>query len=151
MGPRPWSSPWVRPSHDSLLPFLSVTPPVLHPRGQRLHRQVTGRSEVNIVPVAPTSSLAVRPLQVGPREGPGPCRSQRRMVSLPSEWASPMAQRARNPPATQETQVQSLGWEDSPGEGNGNPLQYSRLENPHGQRSLAGYSPWGHKESDTTE
>ena len=73
------------------------------------------------------------------------------MVSLPSEWASPMAQRARNPPATQETQVQSLGWEDSPGEGNGNPLQYSRLENPHGQRSLAGYSPWGHKESDTTE
>ena len=50
------------------------------------------------------------------------------MVSLPSEWASPMAQRARNPPATQETQVQSLGWEDSPGEGNGNPLRYSCLE-----------------------
>ena len=30
-----------------------------------------------------------------------------------------------------------------PGGGNGNPLQYSCLENPHGQRSLAGYSPWG--------
>ena len=29
----------------------------------------------------------------------------------------------------------------SPGEGNGNPLQYSCLENPHGHRSLAGYSP----------
>ena len=29
----------------------------------------------------------------------------------------------------QETQVQSLSWEDSPGEGNGNPLQYSCLEN----------------------
>ena len=39
----------------------------------------------------------------------------------------------------------------SPGGGHGNPLQYSCLENPHGQRSLAGYSPWGHKESDTTE
>ena len=39
----------------------------------------------------------------------------------------------------------------SPGEGNGNPLQYPCLENPHGQRSLVGYSPWGHKESDTTE
>ena len=39
----------------------------------------------------------------------------------------------------------------SPGEGNGCPLQYSCLENPHGQRSLAGYSPWGHKESNTTE
>ena len=39
----------------------------------------------------------------------------------------------------------------SPGGGHGNPLQYSSLENPHGQRSLAGYSPWGHKELDTTE
>ena len=50
----------------------------------------------------------------------------------------------------QETQVQTLGWEE--------PLEkvmathfYSCLENPHGQRSLAGYSPQGHKESDTTE
>ena len=43
------------------------------------------------------------------------------------------------------------GWGRSPGEGNGNPLQYSCLENPHGQRSLAGYSLWGHKESDVTE
>ena len=39
----------------------------------------------------------------------------------------------------------------SPEEGNGYPLQYSCLENPHGQRSLAGYSPWGRKESDATE
>ena len=38
-----------------------------------------------------------------------------------------------------------------PGGGHGNPLQYSCLENPHGQRSLVGYSPWGHKESDMTE
>ena len=30
-----------------------------------------------------------------------------------------------------------------PGEGHSNPLQYSCLENPHGQRSLEGYSPWG--------
>ena len=34
----------------------------------------------------------------------------------------------------------------SPGGGHGNPLQYSCLENPHGQSSLAGYIPWGHKE-----
>ena len=39
----------------------------------------------------------------------------------------------------------------SPGEGNGNPLQYSCLENPHGQRNLADYSPWGYKESSITE
>ena len=38
-----------------------------------------------------------------------------------------------------------------PGEGNGNPLQYSFLENPHEQKSLEGYSPRGRKESDTTE
>ena len=31
------------------------------------------------------------------------------------------------------------------------PLQYSSLENPHGQRSLVSYSPWGNKELDTTE
>ena len=39
----------------------------------------------------------------------------------------------------------------SPGEGNGNPLQYTCLENPHGQRSLAGYSSWGCNELDTTK
>ena len=38
-----------------------------------------------------------------------------------------------------------------PGEGNGYPLQYSCLENPRGQRSLVGHSPWDHKELDTTE
>ena len=37
------------------------------------------------------------------------------------------------------------------GGGHGNPLQYSCLENTHGQRNLMGYSPWGCKESDTTE
>ena len=39
----------------------------------------------------------------------------------------------------------------SPRVTHGNPLQYSCLENPHGQRSLVGYSPWGCKESDMTE
>ena len=33
----------------------------------------------------------------------------------------------------------------SPGEGNGNPLQYSCQEKSHGQRSLMGYSPWDRK------
>ena len=44
-----------------------------------------------------------------------------------------------------------LGLGTSPGEGHGNPLWYSGLENPHGQRSLAGYNPWGGKGSDMTE
>ena len=38
----------------------------------------------------------------------------------------------------------------SPGEGNGNPLQYSCPENPMDGGIWLGYSPWGHKESDTT-
>ena len=37
----------------------------------------------------------------------------------------------------------------SPGERHGNPLQYPCLENPHGQRSLVDYSPWGHIELNT--
>ena len=45
-------------------------------------------------------------------------------------WASLMTQMVKNLPAMRETQVQSLGWEDPPGEGNGNPLQYSCLEYP---------------------
>ena len=45
-------------------------------------------------------------------------------------WASLVAQRLKRLPAMRETWVRSLGWEDSPGEGNGNPLQYSCLENP---------------------
>ena len=53
-------------------------------------------------------------------------------------------------PAVQETQVQSLSWKD--------PWRKEWLPTPiflsgeaHGRRSLVGYSPWGHRESDTTE
>ena len=38
-----------------------------------------------------------------------------------------------------------------PGEGNGNPPQYSCLAKSHGRRSLVGYNPWGRKESEKTE
>ena len=62
-----------------------------------------------------------------------------------------VVQRVKSLPAMWETQVQSLGQEDSPGEGNGSPLQYFCLENSHGQRRLAGYSPRCPKESDATE
>ena len=39
----------------------------------------------------------------------------------------------------------------SSGKGNGNPFQYSCLENPMDGWSLVGYSLWGHQELDTTE
>ena len=55
-------------------------------------------------------------------------------------------------PACQAGDPSSIpGWGRSPGGGNGSPLQYSGLQNPHGQRSLAGYSPWVCKKSATTE
>ena len=54
----------------------------------------------------------------------------------------------KNPPALQETQVQSLDWED--------PLERKMAlvllpGKSHGQTSLASYSPWCYKESDTAE
>ena len=52
----------------------------------------------------------------------------------------PVAQTVKNPPAMQETRVQSLCWEN-PMEGeHGNPLQYSCFGESHGHRSLEGYS-----------
>ena len=45
-------------------------------------------------------------------------------------WASLVAQTVKHLPTMRETRVRSLGLEDSPGEGDSNPLQYSCLENP---------------------
>ena len=69
-------------------------------------------------------------------------------------WAPQVALVLKNPPANagdvRETgSIPGLG--RSSGGGHGNPLQYSYLENPHGLRSLVGYSPQGRKESDMTE
>ena len=62
-----------------------------------------------------------------------------------------VAQMVKRLPAMWATRIRSPGQEDSPGEGNGNPLQYSCLENSMDGRILVGYSSWGHKELDTTE
>ena len=70
------------------------------------------------------------------------------------EGASQVALVLKNPPANAEDirDTSSIpGSERSLGGGHGNPLQYSCLENPHGQRSLEGYSPQVLKESDMTE
>ena len=60
----------------------------------------------------------------------------------------------KNPPANAGNvrDVGSIpGSGRSPGGGHGNPVQYSCLENPHGERSLVGYSLWGRRESDMSE
>ena len=60
----------------------------------------------------------------------------------------------KNPPANSGDirdagSIPGLG--RSPGGGHGNPNPVSLPGESHGQRSLVGYSPWGHKEIDTTE
>ena len=57
----------------------------------------------------------------------------------------------KNPPTNAGDVGLVLGSGRSPAEGNISSLQYSCLENLHGQRSLADYSPWGHRELDMTE
>ena len=69
---------------------------------------------------------------------------------LHCSWVSLVAQTVENLPAVQETWF--APWVGrAPRGGQGSPLYYSCLENPHGQRSLAGDSPWGRRESDMTE
>ena len=53
-------------------------------------------------------------------------------------------------PTVQETWVQSLGWEDLLEKGMATHSSILAWKS-HGWRSLVGYSPWGHKESDLTE
>ena len=65
-------------------------------------------------------------------------------------WASLVAQMVKILPTVWEMGFYP-GLGRPPGGGHGNPLQYSCLENSHGQRSLLGYSPCDHKESVMTE
>ena len=61
-----------------------------------------------------------------------------------------MAQTVKNPSAMQETWIRCLDWEDPLEKGMATHSSI-RAWKFQGQKSLAGYSPWGHKESDTTE
>ena len=91
-------------------------------------------------PAAPQCSSETEPHPLGKVK-----EEKKNKTGTFTPWRLPfIAQLVKNLPAMQETWVQSLGPEDPPGEGNGNPLQYSCPES-HGQRSLAGYSPWGCK------
>ena len=67
-------------------------------------------------------------------------------------WASQIPLVVKNPPANAGDRKGLIPWLGrSPGGGHDNPHQYSCLENHHGQRSLAGYSPQDSTESDTTK
>ena len=62
-----------------------------------------------------------------------------------------MVQTVKNPPAIQETWVQSLGCTDPLEKGMATHSSILDWRILHGRRSLAGHSPWGPKESDMTE
>ena len=90
----------------------------------------------------------------GPKGGG---RSRRRPEAaccfMPGCWeleVSLVAQTVKNLPAMQETWVQSLDQED-PWRRAGQSTPVFLPGESHGQRSLVGYSPWGHKELDVTE
>ena len=78
---------------------------------------------------------------------PGSGRSLEKGIgySLHYSWASLVAQLVKNPPAIWETWVQSLGWED--------PLEKQKATHSSilAWRILGLYSPWVHKESDTSD
>ena len=72
--------------------------------------------------------------------------------NVPKSWKSSLvAQMVKNLPAMQETQVWSLSWEDPLEKGMAISTPVFLPREFHRQRSLEGYSPWAHKESDMTE
>ena len=91
-----------------------------------------------------------------PSSFPGSGRSPGKGINYPLQysWTSLVAQMVKNLPAMWETWVQLLGWEDPlENVGEVGMASYSSilLLCPHGQRSLAGYRPWGLKEPNMTE
>ena len=107
-------------------------------------------------------------LSNGHRTGKGQFSFQTQRRALPKNvWASLVAQTVRNPPALiKKNKIKKKKKESTcsagnlglipglgipPGGGHGNLFWCSCVENPHEQRSLVGYSPWGCKESDMAE
>ena len=89
-----------------------------------------------------------------PSSIPGSGRSSAEGIDYPLQysWASLVAHLVRNPPAMWETWVWSLGWEDPKEEGNTNDSSILAWRIAWiVMYGIVIYSPWGHKESDTTE
>ena len=71
--------------------------------------------------------------------------------SLQYSWASLVAQLVKNLPAMWEIWIRSLSWEDPLEEGMATHSGILAWRIPIDRGALAGYSPWDHKEQDTTE
>ena len=78
------------------------------------------------------------------------CNTRLKLFSVRSPVGASLVAQTGNLPAMQKTRVQSLGWEDLLEKGTVTQTPVFLPGESHGQ-SLEGYSPWGCKESDTTE
>ena len=98
-----------------------------------------------VLPFLPLTFLKTGPLRIPDDQGNG--RRQKKIIlkiyhTLRLSRASQVELVVKNPPANAgDIRDVGLTLGRSSGRGHGNPLQYSFLENPFGQRSLAGYSP----------
>ena len=72
------------------------------------------------------------------------------IAHMGDKWGLPQWFSGKESACTAGDSDSTSGSGRSPGEGNSKPLQFFARES-QGQRSLAGYSPWNHKESDTAE
>ena len=121
-------------------------------RGSRTGRRGKARPPK---PSATTVSVAVKGAGLQPGQGPRGMGGKEWVagkICTSELWLGFPPGSDSNESACNEGDLGSTpGLGSSPGRGHGNPLQYFCLENPHGQRSLAGYSPCGCKESDMTE
>ena len=115
----------------------------------RIHLPMQGMWDQSLVRKLRSHMSQLKILQAATKIEDSPCCTQGQ--AQPDTYRLPLG---RRPPASTGDRRHSGSIPGSGsflGGGHSNPLQYSCLENPYGQRSLAGYSPKGRKQLDTTE
>ena len=126
---------WIISQHQQNFPLLNLTPVHLF-----CSLQLRFYSQVSSLTFYIFCVLSLHPVYSGENSSPDyrqylPLQMNdwtlnwRQTPNHADYWASPVVQIVKNLPAVQETQVQSLSQGRCPGVGNGNPLQYSCLEN----------------------
>ena len=127
-----------------------------HPHGERNSEWAASREGSRWRQLGPRGG---RSLQPGPGPGPQGATLEFRLLSLfcscgfELDSYLPGGSVVKNPPANAGDADMGLIPQSgrSPGEGNGNPLQYSCREKSMGRGAWGDHGPWGPKESDTTE
>ena len=124
----------------------------LHRTFHNPHRTLWRVKRLLLIRGLPGSSAGKKSACNDPSSIPGSERPAGEEIgyTLQYSWASLVAQMVKNMPAVWETWSQSLDWEDPLEKGTATHSIFWTGEY-HGQRSLAGHSPWSRNESDTTK